>query len=132
MKEPNRRDPTQRDASQVDRFLGKATPKSGDDTKELGFEAEAGSQPRMIDLVFKNGDRIGLPYAYLLKVHLSGGGKLELSFTDTTVTITGRNLGLLYQHLLAQTARRIEESLTGFDDERRESWVEGIQLAATR
>jgi hypothetical protein len=132
VREPDRKDQRPRESSQVDRFLGKTGSRPAEDTKDLGFAADAASSPRMMDFVLKSGDRVGLPYAYLLKVYLSGGAKLELSFTDCTVTITGRNLGLLYQHLLAQTVRRIEESLTGFDDEHNKSFVESISMVVGR
>ena len=116
--------------SAVDKFLGKnAASGSRVEPKDAGFAAEAGSSPRMLDLVQKSGDRTGLPYAYLVSVKLVGNASIELLFTETKVTIGGRNLATLYQHLLAQTVRRIEENVSGFDDEQRQtSWVESIAL----
>jgi hypothetical protein len=115
--------------SQVDRMLGKSVaPAARPDGKELGFVSEAGGTPRMIDFVQRNGDRTALPYAYLVSVKLEGGQSVELSFTESVVTIAGRGLAVLYQHLLAQTARVIEESGTGFDDDRQRCWVQTVSV----
>lgn len=112
----------------VDRFLRPPSAGPKAETKELGFGAEAGRSPRMIDFVLKNGDRKALPYAYLVRADLTGGEALEVTFTECVVRIRGRNLGPLYQHVIAQSAQRVEESGTGFDDDRQQSWVEAIAV----
>jgi hypothetical protein len=94
--------------------------------KPPGFDSDASGQAKMLDLVMRNGDHTALPYPYLVRAKLIGGEKIELCFTEQTVTLTGRNLGPLYQHLLAQTVRRIEEDVSGFDDGRSATWVKGI------
>lgn len=112
----------------VDRFVKPTAPASRVEPKDLGFTADAGGSARMIDFVFKNGDRTGLPYSYMVSVRLIGGETIELEFTEKLVQVRGRNLGPLYQHLLAQSARRVEESGSGFDDDRLQSWVESIVI----
>lgn len=116
--------------STVDRYLKPGAVAAKGEAKELGFLADAGGSVRLIDFVLKSGDRFALPYAYLIEVKLTGGDTVELTFTEKIVTIRGRSLAALYQHLLANTARRIEESDTGFDDERMQSWVESIVVTA--
>jgi hypothetical protein len=80
----------------------------------------------MLDLVTRNGDHTALPYPYLVSARLIGGERIELTFTEQQVTISGRNLGPLYQHVLAQSARRIDENVSGFDDGQAVSWVAAI------
>ena len=115
--------------SPVDRYLGKsAAPAMREEPKDLGFKSDAAASPRMIDFVAKNGDHTALPYGYLVSARLIGGEKVELEFTEKKVTIRGRNLAPLYQHILAQVAARIDESDTGFDDDRQQSFVETIAI----
>lgn len=96
--------------------------------RELGFVADAGSSIRMIDFVLRDGNHVGLPYAYMLSAKLSGGAVIELLFTENVVLIRGRHLDPLFQHFLAQSARRVEESASGFDDDRTNTWVESITI----
>jgi hypothetical protein len=111
----------------TDLYLGRAsTPKV--DAKETGFAAEPGATPRMLDIVRRNGDRLALPYPYLVSCQLTGNAKLELIFTEHAVTLTGRNLGHLYQSVIMQSVWRVEESDTGFDDTKQVCWVESITV----
>lgn len=115
--------------SPINRYLSKPlAPAAREEPKELGFTSEAGASPRMIDFITRNGDHTALPYPYLVGARLVGGNAIELEFTEKSVRIKGRTLGPLYQHLLAQTVRRIEESVGGFDEGRVASWVESITV----
>lgn len=115
--------------SPVDRILNKSQtlPASGAEAKPTGFaSSDPGSSPRMIDFVLKGGSRTSLPYAYLNMIDQPSGSEIKLVFTEHTVSIKGRNLGTLYQHLSAQIVRRVEENMTGFDDAENPSNVESI------
>lgn len=113
--------------SPIDRYLGKGAAQAGEtDSKSLGFETAAEPPCRMLDLVYKNGDHEAVPYSYLVGARLKGGGTVELEFPDRIVTLRGRNLNAFYQHVLAQTARRVTVSDTGFDDEQCLCWFESI------
>lgn len=97
------------------------------ESRPLGFETDAEGSLRMLDIVFRNGDRMALPYAYLIGVALVGNQSLAMDFTERRIEVTGRNLRVLYEHLLDQTARRIEESLVEFDDGEHACWIENIR-----
>ncbi len=103
-------------------------PAASVEPKDLGFTSDPAATARMLDIGLKSGDRIALPYSYLIAVELSAGTALRLTFTEHLVTVTGRNLLILYKHLMAQTARVIEESTAGFDDNRTQSWVESVVI----
>ncbi len=115
--------------SLIDKYRGKSVaPAPRPESKDLGFTSEPSTSLRMIDLVLKNGDRTALPYAYLVQTRLRGGASIELTFTESVVTITGRGMAVLYKHLLAQTASCIGETASGFDDDRLQTWVEAITI----
>ncbi|MDX2147937.1 MAG: hypothetical protein SFZ23_10475 [Planctomycetota bacterium] len=103
-------------------------PAASAEPKDLGFTSAPAATARMLDIGLKSGDRIALPYAYLIAVELSAGTALRLTFTEHLVTVTGRNLSILYKHILAQTAKEIDESTAGFDDNRTQSWVESVAI----
>ncbi len=92
-----------------------------------GFDA-GGAHVPMLDLVQKDGSRIGLPYSYLFEVQLTGDGAVVLRYADKHATIRGRNLLPLYNSLLAHTVRRISVSPTPFDNEEAASWVKEIVI----
>ena len=97
------------------------------DARPVGFETDPEGSLRMLDIVFRNGDRIALPYAYLVGVALVGNQSLAMDFTERRIEVTGRNLRVLYEHLLDHTARSIEESLVEFDDGKQVCWIETIK-----
>ncbi len=63
----------------------------------------------MLDFRARGGDATGIAYSYLQTVRFDPSIGLILLFTQHRVTLAGRNLGELYQALLDQTVRRIEE-----------------------
>ncbi len=109
----------------VDQSHWQSVHHSGERT--LGFETEAEGSLRMLDIVFRNGDRIALPYAYLVGVALVVNQSLAMDFTERRIEVTGRNLRVLYEHLLDHTVKRIEESLVEFDDGNQVCWIETIK-----
>jgi hypothetical protein len=117
-------------AKPTDLYLGRAAQPAKPDGKPAGVASDPQASPRMLDIVQRNGDRQALPYPYLVKVKLIGNAKLELTFTEEVVTLTGRNLGPVYQQLLLHAVWRIEESSTGFDDPQQESWIETVTVKA--
>lgn len=87
---------------------------------------------RMIDFVSKSGKRTALPYAYLVSVTLVSNEQCEATFTEHVVTLKGRNLGALYQHILANTVRIVQESGSGFDAGVGECWIEQLSVVQRR
>lgn len=82
----------------------------------------------MLDLLLADGERVGLSYAYLTKLSLSGDGTLAAEFGDTLVTITGRGLLALYQHLLTHQAYRVECAALPFDGGDGATWIKSISV----
>ena len=115
--------------SLIDKYRGKSVaPAPRPESKDLGFSSEPSASLRMVDFVLKSGDRTAFPYAYLVQARLRGGTSIELTFTESVVTITGRNMAVLYKHVLAQTASSVGETASGFDDDRLQTWVEAITI----
>jgi hypothetical protein len=92
-----------------------------------GFEANGEYPLPMVDLVQANGNRLGLPYCDLHAVQ-SHSDHLVLLFTEDHVTIHGRNLLPVYNHLLQHTVRRLTESANGFDEGSTTTWIQKIEL----
>ena len=95
-----------------------------------GFELHAEAPCLMVDLVFKNGDRLALPYSYLTAVELDASGRIVLGYAARTVVIAGRALGPLYQGLVVHLVRRIHESPSPFDDGEQATWIKSITVDA--
>lgn len=117
-------------ARPTDLYLGREPHEGKTDIKAAGMAADAQANPRMLDIALRTGNHQALPYPYLVTAKIIGNAKIELLFTESQVTITGRNLLPVYQQLIAQTVWRLEESGTGFDDPKLESWIETITIVA--
>jgi len=74
----------------------------------------------MLELQTRSGRRVGFPYAYLVEVSLEYPADdevyLQLIFTARRVRIRGRNLAPIFEGLLRQSVKVLEESATAFDD----------------
>jgi hypothetical protein len=119
-------------ARPTDQYLGRE-PQEAQAAREHRVAAISGdpqAAPRMLDLVQRTGNRQALPYAYLVAARLVGNTRVELLFTETLVTLSGRNLLPVYQQLIAQSVWRLEESGTGFDDPTLVTWIESITVSA--
>ncbi|MFN0012174.1 MAG: hypothetical protein ACKVS8_11090 [Phycisphaerales bacterium] len=117
--------------SPLDRHMMRSGAGAGSKRSEVpesGLEARPEQPVLMLDFVMKNGDRVGLPYAYLSGAALDGNEHLVLTYSDRTVELRGRNLLALYNHVLAHTARRIETAGSPFDDGVQAVWVESITV----
>lgn len=62
-----------------------------------------------LDFRFKTGDSENFPYSYLVRMRFDKSGIITLKFSDTKVTITGRNLLGLYDALSVHKVRWIQE-----------------------
>ncbi len=88
-------------------------------SKRHAAERRNTPQALMLDLRFASGDRLALPYAYMVSVQLHGSSaedlSLELMFTTHRVQVFGRNLQELYGPILTHSLDAIDESHTPID-----------------
>jgi hypothetical protein len=92
-----------------------------------GFET--GDRPYlMLDLIFRDGNRLGVAYCYLISVKLDDGVRITLGFTDSTITIEGRNLAPLYNYLLLHQTWRINVATSPFSYAG-EVWIKSITVS---
>lgn len=87
----------------------------------------------MLDIRQRNGDRLALPYAYLVAIELQMQEQvapvLVLSFTSHEVQVFGRNLQQLYEELTAHACAILVEDDSEFDDGRAAVHIERIVTA---
>jgi len=69
-----------------------------------------------LDLRKKTGDRETFPYSYLIRMRFDKSGIITLKFSDTKVTITGRNLTGLYDGLKDYKVPSIQEGDDRYDE----------------
>lgn len=67
------------------------------------------SPQMMLALHFAGGDRIAFEYFHLISPRLLGGTILKLHFLNATVTIHGRHLEGLFDHVATHTAAIVRE-----------------------
>jgi hypothetical protein len=91
-----------------------------------------GQQYLTLDVRTKDGRAYGFPYAYLISFELNRSQdtdpELTLLFTSHKVTVKGRNLIALYEHLLSHKLAQIIESDTPFDAEAEEVHVTSLHV----
>ena len=69
-----------------------------------------------LDFRLKTGDSENFPYSYLVRMRFDKSGIITLKFSDTKVTITGRNLLGLYDALGAHKVTWIQEGDDRYDE----------------
>lgn len=84
----------------------------------------------MLDLVFKSGDRLALPYSYLMAIELDVGGNVTLTYPSRRIDIEGRDLVPLHNALLAHLVRRVTEAGSAFDPGAKNTWIKSIVVTA--
>jgi len=64
--------------------------------------------PACLDFRLSEGKRKGLPYSYIMEVIYNGSDGIEIIATTKKIRITGRNLSLLFDYLVAFRVRYIK------------------------
>ncbi len=82
----------------------------------------------MLDLRMRTGNRIAIPYGYILKVLLDPSKAVEIQTSDQTFLIAGRNLLPIYSAITSHTALAITEAPSQFDAGDDEPFVESISV----
>ncbi len=70
----------------------------------------------MVNFVHQSGDCVALGYPYLVKIKFQPSQGMTLTFTDTKVTLEGRNLAPIYHGLVAHQLKVISEIDPQYDD----------------
>lgn len=70
----------------------------------------------MLDLRFKTGNRLALPYGYITSLAMNPSVGIEIRMADRVVKIKGRLLGPIYTAIANHTALAVVESASGFDE----------------
>lgn len=91
------------------------------------FAVSSGASHACLDLRLAEGKRIGLPYAYINAIGFDPELGITLTTTREQVTITGRNLARLFDHLLCYRVRFIQVNLGG-DSQEDGVFVEEIKI----
>lgn len=91
------------------------------------FAVSSGASHACLDLRLADGKRIGLPYAYINSIAFDPELGITLTTTREQVTITGRNLSRLFDHLLCYRVRFIQANLGG-DSQEDGVFVESISV----
>ena len=84
----------------------------------------------MLDIRLRTGNRIAIPYGYILKVLLDPSKSIEIQTSDQAYLIAGRNLMPIYSAVTNHTALAVAEAPTQFDAGENEPFVESISVKA--
>ncbi len=92
-------------------------PRNGDDEFVVGaLVVLPASVAAMLDLRFKNGNRVALPYGYITSLVLDPSVGLQIRMADCVVKIKGRLLEPIYKAIANHTALAVVECQSGFDE----------------
>lgn len=69
------------------------------------------SMPACLDLRLPNGSRKALPYNYVVEIDFDGGELIHILTTTKHIQIIGRDLGRLYDFLVAYRVRFITTNI---------------------
>ena len=83
------------------------------------------SLPACLDLRFPNGNRKALPYNYFVEINFDASDSIEITTTTKKVKITGRELGKLYDYLVAYRVRYVASDI-GADLEEKGLFIKEI------
>ena len=81
-----------------------------------------------IKLLFRDGRRVSIPYAYLPIIELRPDGELSIRTEDLSITVYGRGLVELEQWLSVERVLWIKESESGRDDEQTMMFISSIEI----
>lgn len=91
------------------------------------FATDRIKTPACIDLRLPNGVRRALPYAYFTEINFDADAGIEILTSQKRVHIIGRQLGVLYDHLISYRVRFIQTHL-GMDAEQEGLCVKEILI----
>lgn len=83
---------------------------------------------RRFTIFFRTGRRLSVPYYIMPVVDMMPEGILYLKAPGICITIVGRNLGDLEKYFIADRIIWIKESLSGYDTEEEDLYIDHIQV----
>ena len=93
------------------------------------YGLERGNRPvRRLKLYFRSGNMVSIPYAFLPVIIYVPESGLEIRTGEMGVTVKGRGLGKLSDHLNEERVQWIKESNSGVDTGEGEVFVAGITV----
>ncbi len=84
------------------------------DTDYFGVE-QGKINLRRFKLLLRTGKQVSIPYAFLPIIILEHEGLIHIKTNDLNITIEGRGLKALEEHLSQEKVRWIKESISGND-----------------
>jgi len=85
------------------------------------------SSPPCLDLRLPDGKHKALPYSYFIEIDFDSADNIEITTTNKKVKITGRDLGRLFDYLVAYRVRYIQVNI-GADTEESGLFVGAILI----
>lgn len=121
------------------KFKGRSTKKSEQSGSWLGvggtekqndfFSIERSNRyVRRFRLFFRDGKIISIPYAYLPIIIFDPDRSLLIKTSELEITIKGRALKILADHLSEEKVLWIKESSSGVDNQDSEVFISGIEI----
>ncbi|MFN4254404.1 MAG: hypothetical protein ACK4Q5_05320 [Saprospiraceae bacterium] len=97
--------------------------------KYYGIEPQPNANALMLELRYRDGKRLGLPYSYLTKVDFDPNVGIEIHISSVMLLIKGRGLEEIFNYLMQQRVMWIREDSTGMDTEDDASvFVESVEI----
>ncbi len=100
-----------------------------DGIKTFGYFAVGPHQSlvKRFTLLFRDGERISVPYAFLPVIKLDQNGQIKITSGEIIIQIMGRGLGELEAWLSVEKVIWIKESESSQDDEQEAVFVSSIE-----
>lgn len=95
---------------------------------EKNYKTDTGGYLKRLKLIFRDGKRISMPYAYLPLITLEAIGNLIIKAGSFVVKIKGRGLDILEEALSQEIVSEIAESPTLVDDENSSVFIASIDI----
>lgn len=92
------------------------------------FAIDRGGRPICLDLRLSNGTRIAIPYSYIMEIYFDFETGIAIQTGGKKITIGGRNLGKLFDYLIAYRVQYVQTNI-GADTEEDGLFVKEILIA---
>lgn len=96
---------------------GEATAETDENFVSQYFAADRGTNPVCLDLRLKGGVRKALPYVFITEINYDIDKGIEVLTAGKCITIVGRNLTKLFDHLIMYRVRYIQANIGSDSDE---------------
>lgn len=75
------------------------------------FATDRSRNPLCLDLRLPDGIRRAVPYAYFTEINFDADAGIEILTAQKRIHIIGRQLGMLYDHLIAYRVRYVQSNI---------------------